>query len=354
MLFSYSIVFYRRETSTAPPAKVPLKCNTCQGNVVFVKTHKTGSTTLTSILNRFGYFRNLSFLHMADSSAGHFNYHSVKGRLSFLPPIGVAKNDVKKYRGYNISAVHVRYNRRLMDSLMYHHNLYYITILREPVSQLLSAIHYFDVPNKTLPSKYRNQTFEASVLGIIRRKKICEKSPFAWNNQIFDLGFDKKKMKNVTMITKFILKLSKEMDLVLIKEYFDESLILLKRLLCWEFEDILYVKCRGQPPTESIRNQSTIARLRVHNYADRLLYQHFNKTLWDKIAAYGPSFDEDLRTFRNMLNATSVICVKGQEVKKFGTHINVVYIPADNSSQLCHDIVDASSVIRNIRLRQSG
>ena len=28
----------------------------------------------------------------------------------------------------------------------------------------------------------------------------------------------------------------------MIMDYFDESLVLLKRLLCWEIDDILYVK----------------------------------------------------------------------------------------------------------------
>ena len=44
------------------------------------------------------------------------------------------------------------------------------------------------------------------------------------------------------MISKHIDDLSEKIDLVLIVEYFDESLILLKRELCWELDDVVYFK----------------------------------------------------------------------------------------------------------------
>lgn len=41
----------------------------------------------------------------------------------------------------------------------------------------------------------------------------------------------------------FILKeMDEELDFVLIYEYLDESLVLLQRMLCWQLEDIIYLK----------------------------------------------------------------------------------------------------------------
>ena len=44
------------------------------------------------------------------------------------------------------------------------------------------------------------------------------------------------------MIQKHIDELAEKIDLVLITEYFDESLVLLKRELCWELDDVVYFK----------------------------------------------------------------------------------------------------------------
>ncbi|XP_071855382.1 uncharacterized protein [Apostichopus japonicus] len=338
-------------------SKVKVQCETSQGNIVFIKTHKTGSTSLTAILNRFGFSRNLSFVQMADSSAGHFNYQSPslsKNFSVFLPPIGVAKDDLSSYKGYNISTVHVRYKRPLMEALMCRDNVFYITILREPVTQLLSALQYFDVAAKNLPPKFSNRSFEESVLAIVNQTKVYERSPFAWNNQLFDLGFSKGKMRKDNLVKKYISRLNNELDLVLIMEYFDESLILLKKLLCWTFEDILYVKRRIQPSTQSIHTQSTLARLAKHNHADGLLYDHFNRTLWAKITEYGPSFYEDLKTFRSLLNNTLNDCVKGQKEVKISQHRNIVFLPVDNPSPLCHDVIDVGAIVQGIRKRQGA
>ena len=44
------------------------------------------------------------------------------------------------------------------------------------------------------------------------------------------------------MIKKHINDLAEKMNLVLIMEYFDESLVLLKRELCWDLDDVVYFK----------------------------------------------------------------------------------------------------------------
>ena len=58
----------------------------------------------------------------------------------------------------------------------------------------------------------------------------------------FDLGLEQESFSNEEEIAKFIENISKSFELVLIAEYFDESLVLMKRMLCWDSEDIIYVK----------------------------------------------------------------------------------------------------------------
>ena len=44
--------------------------------------------------------------------------------------------------------------------------------------------------------------------------------------------------------------LDREFDLVMIMDYFDESVVLLKRLVCWELDDILYFKSNERQDKE--------------------------------------------------------------------------------------------------------
>ena len=49
-------------------------------------------------------------------------------------------------------------------------------------------------------------------------------------------------MESKESLRKIIEFYEKEFDLVLLAERFDESLIVMKNLLCWDLEDITYLK----------------------------------------------------------------------------------------------------------------
>ena len=62
------------------------------------------------------------------------------------------------------------------------------------------------------------------------------------NPALFDLGLDTKYHENLTVVENYIRFVKQEFDLVMLMEYFDESLVLLKRRFCWKMEDVLYFK----------------------------------------------------------------------------------------------------------------
>jgi len=55
-----------------------------------------------------------------------------------------------------------------------------------------------------------------------------------------------KYFKNFTAVAEYIQFLDEEFDLVVNMGYFDESPVMMKRMLCWEMDDILYVKLECQ------------------------------------------------------------------------------------------------------------
>ena len=80
----------------------------------------------------------------------------------------------------------------------------------------------------------------------------CNKNriSFIRNLMMFDLGLSYRYFQNYTAVKNYINYLNKEFDLVMIMDYFDKSLVLLKRLLCWEIDDILYVKLNERKDNE--------------------------------------------------------------------------------------------------------
>ena len=77
--------------------------------------------------------------------------------------------------------------------------------------------------------------------------------------QLFDLGFDKEDYKTKLQLEFVVQKLEDQLDLVLIGEYMDESLVLLQRLLCWQLNDVVYLKQRVRRHREPIK-----AKVRIY------------------------------------------------------------------------------------------
>ena len=106
------------------------------------------------------------------------------------------------------------------------------------------------------------------------------------NGQLYDLGFDHKYDNNKSAILRKIGQLSREIDLMIINEYFDEALILLKKLMCWDYEDILYISKGMRSSTHRFNISNVVA-----DKGDVMLYDHFNGTFWTKIQEYGSSLE---------------------------------------------------------------
>jgi len=121
-------------------------------NIVLVKTHKTASTTMASILFRFGASHNLQFYLTR-------NWHYIYPFAEYpeLPQVNIT---LYHHRSQQMSTRD--YARWYLKVVPRNHM---ITILREPFSRALSDYHFFiqpDHPDNTLESFLRNQTHPLS------------------------------------------------------------------------------------------------------------------------------------------------------------------------------------------------
>ncbi|XP_069028852.1 galactosylceramide sulfotransferase [Embiotoca jacksoni] len=247
-------------------------------NIVFMKTHKTASSTILNILFRFGEKHKLRFAFP-------------DGRNDFLYPSPFLCSQVKDYRPgdcFNIICNHMRFDHREVAKLL-PPDAAYITILRDPADLFESAFHYY---HRAVPITWR----------IGGENKLAEflndpqafYSPTAYNSfylknlLFFDFGFDNNLEADDPSVKTNIQNLSNRFHLVLIAEYFEESLILLKDLLCWTTEDILHFKLNARKRSSvSLLGPEMRAKALEWNGADWRLYQHFNATFWARVEAYG-------------------------------------------------------------------
>ncbi|XP_068699298.1 galactosylceramide sulfotransferase-like isoform X2 [Montipora foliosa] len=306
-----------QETSTEDDAFAydELRCQP-HNNVAFLKTHKTGSSTLTNILNRYADLRELVTALPRQGLyrfgwPGYFNWNNVDlWRLNGEPA--------------NVLCNHARYRRRAMDVIM-HSNTKYITILRDPVYQFESTFHYmelyryFELTNYSSPMEIFLTKPREYLVNLTRAlKTFPESMHLVRNGMFFDLGLSPGLQDDENGIRKAIQKIESEFSLVLIMEYFDESLVLLKREFCWDLDDVIYVKQNQRKPgnnsSTTVLSTQLKERIRDWNRADVLLYEHFNKTFWTKIKQHGPDFFKDLAELKRKNEEMKRDCVSPEEV----------------------------------------
>ncbi|XP_031564586.1 galactose-3-O-sulfotransferase 3-like [Actinia tenebrosa] len=288
-----------------------VQCTRPVKDIMFLKTHKTGSSTLTNIMNRYADSRELNVVIPAQDEVYTF-YWPYKFQLNFIAPLNNFPN---------ILCNHARFNKIPMNILLPKTRAKYITLLREPVSNYESVFYFFNLDgvlrlkkeSRTTMGRFLSRNISLVKLRELIKKSFYTASALARNPQSFDLGLEMEYYENITAVKNYIDFLDSEFDLVLILEHFDESLVLMKRLFCWDLKDILYVKQMERLKIE--RNKEVItddlkSKIRRWNKADDMLYSHFNATLWKRIHSEGPDFYEDLEIFRSELKQLQDVCLE--------------------------------------------
>lgn len=108
------------------------------------------------------------------------------------------------------------------------------------------------------------------------------------NMMLFDMGAEVHPMMTSTEVRQTIDEMDQLFDIVMIADKMDESLILLKELLCWDFEDIVFFKKNArQQMLKPIMSLSLVEKLRDLNRADAILYDHFRLKHQESVLRYG-------------------------------------------------------------------
>ena len=192
------------------------------------------------------------------------------------------------------------------------------------------------------PIKGNNYFFQAE-------KKSALNKQLGHNNNFWDLGFSNE-MTDEANINSAVAEILQKFDLIMISDYMDQSLILLKDELGWNIEDILYftinkrfdfssffgfgssrttVTDRFHPTISDSRydiynsndffrsndskpvlSNELKTKIRSWNLADSMLFDAVNSTFWAKIEKFGfDKMEMEVKSLRKLIDERMEFCV---------------------------------------------
>lgn len=135
------------------------------------------------------------------------------------------------------------------------------------------------------------------------------------NHMFFDIGYDVMRAEDEPYVNSAIQSMDSHFTLILLTDFFDESLILMKHLLCWGWDDIVYIKFKMRiEEAKAEVNNDLSDRIKNWNHADTMLYDYFNKTFWQKVDAFGrDKMEGELVTFREQQKLAEEECIESYQ-----------------------------------------
>ncbi|NWH78641.1 G3ST2 sulfotransferase, partial [Piaya cayana] len=275
-------------------------------NVMFLKTHKTASSTVLNIMFRFAERYNLTVALPADQ-AFHLGYpETFKAR--FVE--GFKANG----QNYNIMCNHLRFNHSEVQKVMAA-DTFYFSILRNPIPLMESSYVYY---KGSVPAFSLSRDVNDYLLSPLRyyHQRNRQQNIYARNLMWFDFGYDNNAADDEKYVRRVLKEIEENFHLILIADYFDESMILLKHALCWDLDDVVYFKLnsRSQDTVQALTPESR-ERVKTWCSLDWKLYLHFNQSFWRTIEeTIGLRLlEEEVNLLRTRQKELLKVCLSEQE-----------------------------------------
>ena len=162
----------------------------------------------------------------------------------------------------------------------------YFTIVRDPVSLFISMWDYYNLP-KYIPNG-GGLTLEEFALQD-EKPNVIETGHLKFRDvTLYDFGLPVDDNDNMIAVQAKIKEISETFDLVMVMEHFDESMVLLKHLLCWEYSNLTSLKLNSRDESKTSHISDT-ARQKLKEWlnSDVVFYNHFKELFKTKLEAFG-------------------------------------------------------------------
>ncbi|XP_069157380.1 galactosylceramide sulfotransferase isoform X3 [Procambarus clarkii] len=304
-------------------------------HLVFLKTHKCGSSTIQNVLMRYADAHNLSValpyssVYLDAVAEGHSLRVKELRDSPFAPPSG----------RYHFLVHHTRLHVRAIQQLTYEDSVW-VTIVREPSAVFESMFHYYHLHkfygatfdhliwklegNSGGRSKFKNANnssqFSSEDPGRCSLEALANttcvqpsiisnpltvsryKGRLGKNQMTWDLGLDELDMRQESLLKEAFRILDQTFHLVMVAERMDESLVLLKHLMCWRDEDVVAMARNVRKDRyRSYLSEHSVNTLEHFNAADVKLYAFFKERFDRHVEAFGRGrMEEEVASLREL------------------------------------------------------
>lgn len=297
-------------------------------NMVFAKTHKTGGTTVTNMLLRHAEKYNLDV-------ALPIEYHWELGGY----PANFDKQLVTpKQQHYNLIAHHMRFNKTAIKDLV-NPTSDYFTILRDPASNFESSFGFFkDYPFTSWLDENRN------INDFIDNPQALYNKNTPWyfrakNYMSFDLGFNHEDNSD-EYISYVINEMEKDFKYVMITDRYEESMILLKNMLCLDYDDIVYLPLKVRTDNDrKILSPEASAKIKNWNRLDTAIYEYYSQKFEQLTVLYGKDkLAKEVKILQEKLKDVEARCVEDYDSQSLKPWIKRIKLRKP-SGQKCQRMV---------------
>uniref|UniRef100_A0A6A7FX66 Galactosylceramide sulfotransferase-like n=2 Tax=Hirondellea gigas TaxID=1518452 RepID=A0A6A7FX66_9CRUS len=258
-------------------------------HIMFLKTHKCASSSIQNMFLRYGATRSLTFALPA--------IRNYLGNPRMFKTKLIPNNLLPSNGKVDIFAVHTRLNLEEHMKIL-HPDTFFVTVVREPAHLFDSLYSYFRLNNYFGVSleDYLNYPLKKQLSSLRPRNR------FGHDMMLFDMGIDVHENMTETEVRGAIEKLDKVFHLVMIAGKMDESLILLKELLCWDYSDVIFFKKNVRKnEIKSSLSKSSLEKMRKLNSRDVILYEYFLEKHEKVVLKYGKQrMAEDVSKLKNL------------------------------------------------------
>ncbi|KAL4217360.1 Galactose-3-O-sulfotransferase 3 [Mactra antiquata] len=265
-------------------------------HIGFLKVHKAASSTMQNMFFRFGLKRNLTFVFTK-----HPNYfsRSVKTHLPLVEP--------KHRESYDILCNHGMFNLDVYSSVLPKDSVY-LAIVRDPLAVFISAVNYYSQPSQLL--NYLRKVPGNKLHSLIQHPQQYDRPFFSYTKNVMARDFGFPETTDESRITSYLQKLDSIFKLVIIVEYFEESLILMKHYLKWNLKDILFLSNNVYGKGGSVQDlsPSDIRVFRKRNSLDYSVYDFFYKKFWRLLESQSDVIYDEIFHFRSVLTLLQTFC----------------------------------------------
>ncbi|RNA26137.1 galactose-3-O-sulfotransferase 2-like [Brachionus plicatilis] len=262
-------------------------------NIYFLKTHKTGGSAVNNVLYRLAIKRGMNYTKIWKNS-----------------PINLTEP--------RIFAQHFIHNSTLVRPFFPKNKSIYITIIRNPVEQILSRWNYNPEQRDLIDNFFRlfyNKTNNSNSSNFsFTRKEVNYFKCLTRNLMSYYLGIVGCGGIYTGSKGHLLKKFQQDFDLVLLTEYFSEGMILLKKLLNLSYEDIVCLSVNEglKEPSKSQRELAEEIIPRESN-ADYILYNYYKKFYQD----ISPLVQDEVKVLKRLNRQYQNQCTIGREEKYF-------------------------------------